>query len=427
MGSVTIRAPTVPTGAERDPATDASAEPRAGVTDSIVVIRSRYLRLAKTIHVDGTIEAYGQAKRIDLFDVPLPNLDTLCDLLVRLLPRSSCAVVFGSIIDLSRTRGVRRLAYPDPETDDQPTLRAVAHWWCAFDFDGVERPESVPASDLAACATLATAHLPREFHGVRCIVQASASHGIKPGCRLRLWFWLSRPTTGDELGFWLKGWPVDPCTFRAAQPIYTGAPVFVGREDHLPCRIVDIPGAPFVSVPSPEALRPARRPDAPVMPDDRVATSDSDVPAFIDATLDRLRGAGDNGKHYALRSAARLLGGIQAQAGFADSEAVQWLMDALPRTAKDMKAAEKTARWGLDVGRRAPIKVPSREPRKPDPRRKETAHSAFRLLRMGIPSDELLRRLHDQNSRRVIPLSAGVIADTVLWAARQAKERAHAR
>jgi hypothetical protein len=162
------------------------------------------------------------------------------------------------------------------------------------------------------------------------------------------------------------------------------------------------------------------------LPDDRVAASDSDVQAVIDATLDRLRGAADNGKHYALRSAARLLGGIQAQAGFADSEAVQWLTAALPRTAKDMKAAEKTARWGLDVGRRAPIKVPSREPRKPDPRRKETARSAFQLLRMGIPSDELLRRLHDQNRRRAAPLSASATADTVLWAARQARARAHA-
>jgi hypothetical protein len=36
------------------------------------------------------------------------------------------------------------------------------------------------------------------FHGARCIAQATASHGIKPGCRVRLWYWLDRPTTGGE-------------------------------------------------------------------------------------------------------------------------------------------------------------------------------------------------------------------------------------
>jgi hypothetical protein len=103
------------------------------------------------------------------------------------------------------------------------------------------------------------------FHGTRCIVQASASHGIKPGCRLRLWYWLDRFTTGAELTRWLRRTPADPSVFRTVQPIYTAAPVFAaGVRDHLPKRIMMVQGRPLVPVPSPEALAPP--PPRPVAP-----------------------------------------------------------------------------------------------------------------------------------------------------------------
>jgi hypothetical protein len=115
------------------------------VTDTLTVIRSRYLRLAKTIHADGRTGAYGQAKTIDLFEMPVSGLDAIGDLLTQLLPQPSCAVVFGSIADPARARRVRRLAYPDPDTGDLPTLRAIPHRWCALDMGGIARPESIPA------------------------------------------------------------------------------------------------------------------------------------------------------------------------------------------------------------------------------------------------------------------------------------------
>jgi hypothetical protein len=88
----------------------------------------------------------------------------------------------------------RRLAYPDPHTGDLPTLRDIPHQWVALDVDAVERPASVPADDLPACAAVAIQWLPGEFHGVRCIVQASASHGLKPGFRRGYGFgWTARP------------------------------------------------------------------------------------------------------------------------------------------------------------------------------------------------------------------------------------------
>jgi len=383
------------------------------------------MRLAKTIHADGRIDQYDKAKTIDLFEMPVVDLSAVEALLHRLLVQPSCAAVFGGVADPTRARGVRRLAYPDPDTGDLATLRAVAHQWCALDLDDVERPDAVPADDLAACAALAVQRLPVAFQGAQHIAQASASHGIKPGCRLRLWFWLSRPTTGDELGMWLKGWPTDPCTFRPAQPIYTAAPVFVGRSDHLPTRLVLIPGVDAVTVPSAEALKPPPRQSAPAQSDEPKAT-DADARAFIDEILGRVRTASDGQKHYALRSAARLLGGIQAKAGFCDAEAKDWLVQALPTSAVDQKRAEKTALWGLEKGRADPIPIPTGK-REPDPRRKATARAAFRLIRMGVPGAELLATLHYLNERNDDPLPQHVIAETAVWVAQQAKEGAHAR
>jgi putative DNA primase/helicase len=59
--------------------------------------------------------------------------------------------------------------------------------------------------------------------------------------------------------------------------------------------------------------------------------------------------------------------------------------------------------------------------------RKETARSAFQLLRRGAASTELLAVLHEQNCRRPDPLPAKAVDDTAIWAARQAMERAHAK
>ncbi len=394
------------------------------MTDNITIIRSRYLRLAKKIYADGRIEAYDQAKTIDLFEEPVSDLLELGHLLERLLSKPSCAAVFGNIADQTRIRGVRRLAYPDPETGDLPSLVAVEHQWCALDMDGIDRPEDVPGHDLARCAAEAVRHLPASFQVAQCIVQASASHGIKPGCRLRLWFWLSRATSGAELGVWLKPYPVDPCTFRPAQPIFTAAPVFVGRRDHLSGRIAHLPGAAFVEVPSPETLKPPQRVARPA---GLCGAVKGDTEAFIARILERVRSATDNMKHYTLRDQARLLGGIQAEVGFSDAEAVRWLLDALPGTASDLIAAKGTAEWGLDVGRAAPISISKEKPAVSDPRRKAMARAAFRLLRMEVPSDVLLATLQEMNEQLAEPLAAEVVAKTALWAARQGRGQLNAR
>ena len=237
-------------------------------SDSLTVIRAHSRRLAKLIRADGAIEDYDEAKHFDLFNWPVGDLADVHRLLRHLLHRPDCAVVRGAIADSERARHVRRLAHTDPKTGDMPTLLDAARCWLALDMEGVDRPADVPAADLERCAREAIKRLPDVFLGVECIAQATASHGIKPGCRVRLWYWLSRPAIGRELARWLRHAPADPSVFRAAQPIYTAAPVFsCAATDHLPQRMVRLPGAKVVPVPSAETVEPTeRRPRAALAP-----------------------------------------------------------------------------------------------------------------------------------------------------------------
>lgn len=81
---------------------------------------------------------------------------------------------------------------------------------------------------------------------------------------------------------------------------------------------------------------------------------------YIDKVLGNLRGAGDGAKHATLRATARVLGGVQAQIGFSDGEAVQWLSDAIPKSVTNWENVRKTAMWGLEDGRKYPLTLEDR-------------------------------------------------------------------
>lgn len=234
------------------------------MTDSITLVTARHRRLAKLIGRGGTIQDYDNARTINLTAVEIADLDALEALLTILLGRPDTAVVRGAIADPELTQRVRRLLHADPRTGDTPTLSDVPREWLALDLDGLERPHSLPADDLEGCAQAAIQRLPKAFQGASCIGQASASHGIKLGIRMRLWFLLSRPATGSDLTRWLRCTPTDPAVFRPAQLIYTAAPLFAeGVRDHLPRRILRLPGRAKVTVPDQATLSPPARSPAP--------------------------------------------------------------------------------------------------------------------------------------------------------------------
>jgi hypothetical protein len=84
---------------------------------------------------------------------------------------------------------------------------------------------------------------------------------------------------------------------------------------------------------------------------------------IIAGTLARLETAGPGQKHCRLRAAARTLGGLMEEGGFTEAEAERVLFDAVSR-AGGADVVERNARatiaWGLDKGRRSPIRLGDR-------------------------------------------------------------------
>jgi hypothetical protein len=227
--------------------------------DEITILRARR-RLAKAINADGTIEPWDDAKIFDFFVNPLADLAALDLLLHELAWHRGVCVVRAAPADPAHVTGVRRLLR-DHEDGEAPTLLEVPRRWLAIDVDHLPRPNWVEVTDLFACACVAVQKLPAEFRKAAFVIQATASHGLKPGIRVRLWCWLDRPVSGAELKFWFRNSPVDHTLFGANQPILTANPVFYwGAVDPLPTRIAVIPGNPEVPVPPPERLKPPTRP-----------------------------------------------------------------------------------------------------------------------------------------------------------------------
>ena len=79
----------------------------------------------------------------------------------------------------------------------------------------------------------------------------------------------------------------------------------------------------------------------------------------VDSILANVRSAPEGQKHVELRNAALALGGWLHLGGYSRTEAVAWLLAALPSTVQDWKAAQRTAEWGLDTGAAEPLEPPA--------------------------------------------------------------------
>ena len=271
--------------------------------DTITMLQARDgKRLAKTLLRGGAFLDYDDAYHYNAATAHLTGLDDLRILLNRLLLQPDRCVVRGQLIHADEARKIRRLVHRDAAKGDDPTLADVPRRWLATDADGISRPENIEPADLLGCADAVLAQMPRPFQRAACIVQASAGHGIKPGCRLRLWHWCDRPMTTAELTRWLKPYPVDKSVYRPAQPIYTAAPRFApGVREHLPCRLAFYPGEEWLACPSSEELAPPA-PKPPTEPE-KIATpigAEPYVRKALARAADAIISAGEGNRHDTL-------------------------------------------------------------------------------------------------------------------------------
>jgi hypothetical protein len=242
------------------------------------------------------------------------------------------------------------LLHYDPETGDTPTLRDEPRQWLALDIDGLPRPEAVAPSDLAACAQIAIEALPAAFRSARCVVQATASHGVKPGVRLRLWYWLTRALAAGELRRWLRGAPVDHAVFSPAQITYTAAPLFaVGAVDPVPERLTLVAGArKLVPVPAIAALapQPPAIPTRPIPASGDPRTGSYAFAALTAATA-RVARAPDGLRHPTLLIEARGLARLVARRLLTERAFIEALAGAAAMAGLPVAEATAAIAWAL--------------------------------------------------------------------------------
>ena len=319
-------------------------------SDSMTVLRSRSLRLSKRLRADGGADGYDRAKHLDAATVRVADLEGVLRLLRQLIVRPDICVVRGALIDGHRAAGIRRLLHMDKATGELPTLADVPRRWLALDLEGVPQPSTIPAEDLAGCAAVALAAFPDTIRQAARIVQASASHGRGADIRLRVWVWLSRPTTGRELKHWLHLTPCDKSVFGAVQPIYTAAPVIApGVIDPIPVRLLALSGDPTAEVPTPESLAPIV---ASPLPRLAVLASEEKSTAYVRAALTRaahrIGTTTPGGRHAIIVGETARLARFVSPGLLASSDIEAVVRAAAQQAGKDDAAEVDSAiKWGL--------------------------------------------------------------------------------
>ncbi len=278
--------------------------------------------------------------------------------LTKLLAMPHHALVRGEIIDRARRQGVHKLLYEDAVTGDEPTLRAVPRWWAALDVERIDPVPGLDLRDLPACARAVLPHLPVAFHGARLIVATTASHGIKPEPRLRIYAWFDRRLDDGELRRWFASYPaVDLSLFNPVQFHYMAAPVFeCPRVDHLQVRICMLPGRPLVAAPSAAALAPAPRPVLPPLPKAGSPGSGAYASAALRGSMMRITMAATGQRHPQIVREARSLIRFVDAGLLGEGEVRHSLLAASAQAGKgDQKEVERILSWAKAHGSTAPL------------------------------------------------------------------------
>jgi hypothetical protein len=205
---------------------------------------------------EGTIVTpYGSAKIFSMAEYAVGNIDDLAMVLSRVERCPTAFVVRGRpIARIDRNNALRRVV-PRKNKDgtvEHATLEAAPRHWIALDFDSIECPSWLdPVHEPDQTVELLVSKMPDEFHGATCRWQFTSGQQIKPGIRMRLFFWSDRPLADWELKDWLgeqlpkantpkhqwpRRYPVDPSIFAPGQPIHVAQPLFQGMPDPVPIR-----------------------------------------------------------------------------------------------------------------------------------------------------------------------------------------------
>jgi len=314
------------------------------------------LFLTKHNYANGNQRPYDNVKYFNFFEVPIWNLYDLYLLSKRMLAKPRCCYIRARVKDETKTRNVVRRYKGDDATLILQNLN-----WFALDVDTFSNPISKSMLDdieegeireLQAYSSEIMLRLPYCFRMAQCFFIASASFGIKPGIRMRMFFWADQPCSNYDLKRLLHGNKagVDLALFDPIQPIYTAAPIFHGMEDPVKKRIAwyDYHGIPNQTVQVP--IETVNHRGAP----EKLYTKKQAL-RIREVKLIELTSLPHGDRHNGLRSIAYLLGKLIEQQLIDENETIDLTMDACDywpghrNTKKDME----TLLYGIEVGKQS--------------------------------------------------------------------------
>jgi hypothetical protein len=217
--------------------------------DMVTVLRAKGTKFLtkRWTRVGGQLEeiSYDKVRLFSASEYPVSNTHDLGELIRQISNDPQAAIVRGAPAPgVDRNNMLRRAR---PREGIPATLIATPRWWLGLDLDDIPcPPETDPLFEPDAIVEHTISLLPTAFHETTCLWQFTAGHGFKPGIRLRLWYWLARPASDEELRQWLgervpqdsvprhqwrRRWPIDPVLFNPIQLHYTAAPIFEDLPD----------------------------------------------------------------------------------------------------------------------------------------------------------------------------------------------------
>lgn len=183
---------------------------------------------AKTFSTLGA-NAYRCGRDFHYVTVPVDGLTSLNALLHEVTTHRRTFLVLGRAnVERGRRLAARRWG-------DQRTLVAKPCHVLPLDLDSIAAPQHVDPRDVFSAGRYTRSLLSPELARAACVAQLTSGAGLKPGLRVRLFYWLTRPIDLIHMKRWIETQPVrcDLAIYQPHQPIYTAAPHFDGVTD--PC------------------------------------------------------------------------------------------------------------------------------------------------------------------------------------------------
>lgn len=305
--------------------------------DTVTVAQTVHpnLYLTKIFYRD-KVQTYDNVKTFNFYEYQVEHLDDLARIVLKMLEQPRCCLLRA--VPKDATRRVRRTI----NGADATLIEQPQHWF-ALDIDGYAES----TGDVRTDAETVLAGL--GWTGTDCFAIASASYGVKPGIRLRMFFWANRKVECIVLKKLLMNNKVcaDLAMFFPIQPIYVAKPIFAdGLKDTVGRRFALLAGEKRC-VEVPWNLEPTDR-----YPRRRLSTK-KQARRDIETIFNNICEAEPGSRHDVVRNMGYWAGSLIGQGLLDRYDTVEYLLDACRswgdgNPKKDREALEYGVKKGED-------------------------------------------------------------------------------